>query len=155
VKIDRYEKIFMLLGVVILGVGLVAITISVVHFGLHVPSPDGRLAPTEVRASEPFNEPGVFQTGDNEYEVVMIAEAWRFVPDEVRVPAGAEVTFRIASPDVVHGFLIEKTAVNIMVIPGQISQVTHTFEQPGEHLFVCHEYCGTGHHLMSGRVVVE
>ena len=154
-KIDRYEKIFMLLGVVILIVGLIAIAISVIHFGIHVLRPDGRLAPTEVRATAPFDEPGVYETGDGEYEVVMIAEAWRFVPDEIRIPAGAEVTFKIASPDVVHGLLIEKTNVNVMIIPGQISQVSHTFEEPGEHLFVCHEYCGTGHHMMSGRVVVE
>ena len=153
--IDRYEKIFMALGAGILVVGLFAIMVSVVHFGIHVPRPDGRLAPTEVRATAPFDEPGVYETGDGEYEVVMIAEAWRFIPDEVRVPAGSEVTFRITSPDVVHGILIEKTAVNVMIIPGQIAEVTHTFEEPGEHLFVCHEYCGTGHHLMSGRVVVE
>ncbi len=154
-KIDRYEKIFMLLGVGVLTVGLIAIAISVFHYGLHVPRPDGRIAPTEVRATAPWDEPGVYETGDGEYEVIMLAETWRFVPDEVRVPAGSEVTFRMTSPDVVHGLLIEKTAVNVMIIPGQIAEVTHTFDEPGEHLFVCHEYCGTGHHLMSGRVVVE
>jgi cytochrome c oxidase subunit II len=147
--------IFMMLGVVVLTFGLIAIAVSVVHYGIHVPSPSDRIAPTEVRATSPFDNPGVTEVSDGEYEVVMIAETWRFVPDEVRVPAGSEVTFKITSPDVIHGFLIEKTAVNVMIIPGQVSEVTHTFEQPGEHLFVCHEYCGTGHHLMSGRVVVE
>jgi cytochrome c oxidase subunit II len=154
-KIDRYEMIFMMLGVVVLTFGLIAIAVSVVHFGIHVPSPSDRIAPTEVRATAPFDNPGVTEVGEGKYEVVMIAETWRFIPDEIRIPAGSEVTFKVTSPDVVHGLLIEKTAVNVMIIPGQVSEVTHTFEQPGEHLFVCHEYCGTGHHLMSGRVVVE
>lgn len=153
--IDRYEKIFMLLGVVILVIGLIAIAISVLHYGLHVPSPDGRIDPVQARDTEPFDEPGVYETGDGTYEAVVLAETWRFLPDEIRVPAGSEVTFRMTSADVVHGVMIEKTAINTMIIPGQISESTHTFEQPGEYLFVCHEYCGTGHHLMSGRVVVE
>ncbi|MEX2425690.1 MAG: cytochrome c oxidase subunit II [Thermomicrobiaceae bacterium] len=153
--IDRYEKIFMLLGVVILVVGLIAIAVSVFHYGLHVSRPAGRIDPVQARNTAPFDEPGVYETDDGEYEAVVLAETWRFLPDEIRVPAGSEVTFRMTSADVVHGIMIEKTAVNTMIIPGQISEVTHTFEQPGEYLFVCHEYCGTGHHLMSGRVVVE
>jgi cytochrome c oxidase subunit 2 len=47
-----------------------------------------------------------------------------------------------------------------MVIPGQITRVTQTFDEPGEYKFVCHEFCGlaneqVGHHSMFGRVVVE
>lgn len=154
-RVDSYEKIFMALGVLVLIGGLVAIGISVVYFGIHVPSPGGRLAPADVRATEPFDEPGVYETGDGEYEVIMIASTWQFTPNEVRVPAGSEVTFRLTSTDVVHGFLIEKTAVNLMAIPGQVGEVTATFDEPGEHLFLCHEYCGSGHHVMDGRVVVE
>ena len=29
------------------------------------------------------------------------------------------------------------------------------FDEPGEHLLVCHEYCGIGHHTMAGRFIVE
>ena len=42
-----------------------------------------------------------------------------------------------------------------MLIPGQVSRATYTFREPGEHLLVCHEYCGAGHHLMFGKVTVE
>lgn len=42
-----------------------------------------------------------------------------------------------------------------MVIPGQVSRVTVTFEEPGEYPYVCNEYCGVGHHTMSGKVIVE
>ena len=100
-------------------------------------------------------EPGVFQTGENRYQVVMLGQAWSFTPNEVRVPAGAEVTFLVTSTDVIHGFNIEDTRVNAMLIPGQVARVTYTFREPGEHLIVCHEYCGLNHHMMWGRVIVE
>ena len=44
--------------------------------------------------------------------------------------------------------------VNAMVIPGQITRITGTFDEPGEYNIVCHEYCGIGHHGMWGKVVV-
>lgn len=154
-KIELYERVFLLLGIALLIAGLAAIGISVVSAGVHVPSPGGRVDPQTLRQTPPFDEPGVRQTGDNEYEVVMIGQIWSWTPNEIRVPAGSEVTFRVSSPDVIHGLLIENTQVNIMIIPGQISEVTQTFEEPGEYLMICHEYCGTGHHTMFGRVVVE
>ncbi|MCG8468343.1 MAG: cytochrome C oxidase subunit II, partial [Gemmatimonadetes bacterium] len=69
--------------------------------------------------------------------------------------AGSEVTFISTSTDVIHGIHIERTRLNMMLIPGQISRNTYRFDEPGEHLLVCHEYCGLGHHVMSGKVVVE
>jgi len=71
------------------------------------------------------------------------------------VPAGSAVTFKVTSVDVVHGFEVEGTRVNMMLLPGQIAENTYRFEHPGEHLMICHEYCGVGHQTMHGRVVVE
>jgi len=65
------------------------------------------------------------------------------------------VTFYLASPDVQHGFVIERTNINVMVIPGHVSKITARFDEPGVYRFLCHEYCGVGHHLMFGKVVVE
>jgi len=42
-----------------------------------------------------------------------------------------------------------------MLVPGYVSQFTTVFKQPGEYLIVCHEYCGLGHHLMAGKLIVE
>jgi cytochrome c oxidase subunit II len=41
------------------------------------------------------------------------------------------------------------------VLPGYVSQLTYTFERPGEYLIACNEYCGLGHHAMGGKVIVE
>ena len=77
------------------------------------------------------------------------------MPAEIRIPRDTEVTFTATSVDVIHGLEIERTRVNMMLIPGQIGKITHTFREPGEYLLICHEYCGAGHHTMSGKVIVE
>ena len=71
------------------------------------------------------------------------------------MPAGAEVTFLATSTDVIHGIHIEDSRVNMMLIPGQIARNTYVFDEPGRYLMVCHEFCGSGHHIMSGEVIVE
>jgi cytochrome c oxidase subunit 2 len=73
----------------------------------------------------------------------------------VRLPAGRPVRFRVTSPDVLHGFQIVGTNVNLTVAPGYVSEATATFNEPGEYLVVCNEYCGLGHHSMYGTIVVE
>jgi len=155
VKIDYYEKVFLVLGAVMLLSGLGAILVSVVGAGTMLPTPAGRVPPEEVRQTPPFDNPGVREIEPGKYEAVIVAQIWAFVPNEIRVPAGSEVTFKVASADVVHGFFIENTQVNAMIIPGQITEVKQTFDEPGEYLLICHEYCGIGHHNMWGRVVVE
>ena len=102
-----------------------------------------------------MTEPAVVQTGPGRYDVYMRAQIWSFAPNEIKVPAGSTVTFYITTPDVQHGFLIERTNVNLMVLPGQVSKTTARFDEPGEYRFFCHEYCGIAHHTMFGKVVVE
>lgn len=154
-KIEYYEKVFLILGVVMLLSGLTAILISVVGAGVMIPEPAGRIAPEDVYTTAPFDAPGLREISPGKYEAVIVAQIWQFSPDEIRVPAGSEVTFRVASIDVIHGFFIENTQVNAMIIPGQITEVTQEFSEPGEYLLICHEYCGIGHHNMWGRVIVE
>ncbi|HET8624485.1 MAG TPA: cytochrome c oxidase subunit II, partial [Gemmatimonadales bacterium] len=89
------------------------------------------------------------------YEVVVVAQAWAFNPAEIRVPAQAEVTFIATTIDIIHGFYVAGTRVNMMLIPGQLSRNSYRFKEPGEHLLICHEYCGLGHHAMYGKVIVE
>jgi cytochrome c oxidase subunit 2 len=103
-----------------------------------------------------FREPGVYDTDDG-VEVYVVARQYLFQPgstEPITVPAGEPVTFHVTSPDVTHGFNLAGTNVNSMVIPGQVAEFTVTFEEPGEHGIVCHEYCGSGHHTMAGQVVV-
>jgi|SRR5690606_13413478 len=154
-QIHRYEKAFLGISVVLLIGFMGALFYSAFGMGIMLPTDEGQIDPAAVRTTPPFDSPGVRETAPGKYEVVMIGQAWAFVPNEVRVPAGAEVTFVGTSTDVLHGFGIEGTRVNMMLVPGQISRLTYTFAQPGEHLIICHEFCGLGHHVMYGKVIVE
>ena len=70
------------------------------------------------------------------------------------VPAGSAVTFIATSKDVVHGLLIPRARVNVMLLPGQISHAQARFDTPGEYPLICHEYCGVAHHTMAGKIYV-
>lgn len=154
-KVHTYEKAFVTVGALVLVACGAALIYASVGMGIHLPGAAGRVHPQQVYNTPPFNNPGVRQVGPNEYEVVIVAQSWLFLPAEVRVPAGAEVTFTGTAVDIIHGLAVAGTRVNMMLIPGQISRNTYRFENPGEHLIICHEYCGLGHHTMSGRLIVE
>ena len=98
---------------------------------------------------------GVYQTGSGEYLVVIDAYNWEFEPDEVRVPAGAVVTFRGRSLQDYHGIAIPGTPVVVSFDQARRTEVTHVFNEPGEYPWICSEYCGAGHLSMTGRVIVE
>ena len=154
-KVDKYERIFLYLTVAVLVGAFVAIVLSVVESNIHLPEKSATIDPAEIDTTAPFDQPGVFQKDDGTLLAVVVAQAFVFTPSEITVPADTEVTFLITARDVSHGFLIPRTNVNAMVIPGQVTEVTYTFDEPGEHQIICHEFCGTGHHQMFGKVVVE
>lgn len=154
-KVDIYEHTFLYLGGGLLVVCLGALLYASVLMGLTLPGRTGDIDPQQVRSTPPFDDPGLEQVGPNEYHAVVIGQVWSYTPSEIRVPAGSEVTFTVTSADVIHGFHVEGTRLNMMLIPGQISEMSYTFEEPGEHLIICHEYCGVGHHTMYGTIIVE
>jgi cytochrome c oxidase subunit 2 len=123
--------------------------------GIHLPGPAGRIDPRRVYQTPPFDKPGVREVSPGHYRAVIVSQTWAFVPPVIRVPVDAEVTFIATTVDVIHGFNVEGTRLNMMLIPGQISRNRYRFTEPGEHLVICHEYCGLGHHTMAGKVIVE
>ncbi len=154
-RIETYEKAYLTLSGITLAMCLGILLYVPIGYGIHLPGRVAEVDPQRVRTTPPFDNPGVRQTGPNAYEAVMIGQAWTFIPPEIRVPVGAEITFTATSADVLHGFHVEGTRLNMMLIPGQVSRNTYTFQQPGEYVIICHEYCGLGHHTMFGKVVVE
>ncbi len=153
--IHRYERFFLGSTLAIMGIALVAVISSFFIEDLELPSPVETVDPAELTSHPPFDRPGLFEVGENEYDAIMTAQAWAFVPSVIEVPVGAKVNFKIGATDVVHGLIVHNTNVNLTIIPGQISQATATFDEPGEFLMVCSEYCGIQHHNMAGRVIVK
>lgn len=67
-------------------------------------------------------------------------------------------TYRLimSSRDVQHGFslVMAPHSINFQVFPGYTTEVRLTPEHTGEFPILCNEYCGPGHHLMIGRIIV-
>ncbi len=151
----RLEEIWMTVSVGILVIFMLVIGYQTFALGMGPPSHMDTIDPQNVEATEPFNEPGVKQIGENEYEAVVIMQQFGFQPSTIEVPAGAKVNFTLTSKDVTHGFQVVNTNINAMVMPGHIQKISHTFNEPGEYLVVCNEYCGAGHQAMSTTIIVK
>ena len=157
-EVDRYERIWLLGSAVFILSALGAIIASVVFHTAELPEPAGRIEPELVTQTAPFDEPGLHQRDDGSWELVYVAQAWAWDPVQVTIPSelrGEEIRITSTSRDVIHGMKITDTNVNIMVIPGQISEVDVVFDDEGTHTLVCHEYCGIQHHVMGAEIVVE
>ncbi len=150
-----FESLWILPSIAIPIAMMVAIVLGAFAIGIQLPGVAGRVDPQALASSPPFDQPGLRQLAPGRYEVVIVAQTWQFTPNEIRIPAGSTVTFIATSKDVIHGLKIENTDVNMMLLPGQVSRMTTRFNTPGEYLFICQEYCGVGHHLMFGKVIVE
>jgi len=161
-QVHRFEKVW-LGAALLLIVGFIA-TVAYGSVGVGVAMVDdsgGQINAQAVQSGNtgtPFDDPGVVQESEDHYVVYVVARQFQFVPgsgdDPIRVPADARVTFRVTSADVVHGFSVVETNINTMVIPGQVSEVSARFDEPGTYGLVCHEYCGAAHHTMGGSVEV-
>jgi cytochrome c oxidase subunit 2 len=84
----------------------------------------------------------------------MVAARYSFYPQMIEVPVDTPVTFRITSPDVLHGVHVPFTNMSTMVVPGYVSEVTTSFRREGEAQFLCNEYCGLGHDYMWSKLKV-
>lgn len=116
-----------------------AVVLTAFAVGIRVPDVAGRIEPKAIAVTAPFDQPGLRELAPGKYEAAIVAQVFLFTPNEIEIPAGSEVTFVLTSRDVIHGFKIVGTAVNMMVVPGQISKLTVRFDQPGEYLIVCRE----------------
>jgi cytochrome c oxidase subunit 2 len=153
--IEKYERWFMYATAVVILGAVVGLVISVVGHHAALPEPAGRVQPADIDTTAPFDDPGYHDTGDGTGELVLVGQAWQWTPQDVTIPAGTEVTIKAVSRDVIHGIRIPETNANVMVIPGQISEIEVDFKDPGQYSLLCHEYCGIGHQTMFMTINVE
>jgi cytochrome c oxidase subunit 2 len=86
---------------------------------------------------------------------------WKFAYPEgpsglnvLRVPAHRPVRLLITSRDVLHAFYVPAFRIKMDAVPGRYSQTWFEANQTGTFPIFCAEYCGTGHSMMLGEVVV-
>ncbi|MEH7236515.1 cytochrome c oxidase subunit II [Bacillus sp. JJ1562] len=152
--LHKFEKIWLTFGIGILIVFLIVVGVGAFAMGHKPASNIQKIDPEKVTETAPFDNPGLVHIGGNKYELNLVAEAFAYTPNTIQIPKGAEVKINVVTKDVVHGFAIAGTNVNMMVEPGYISSYTQTFSKTGEFLVLCNEYCGAGHHLMMSKVEV-
>ncbi|MDP9018379.1 MAG: cytochrome c oxidase subunit II [Candidatus Eremiobacteraeota bacterium] len=153
--IHRYEKWWMIFGMTMLVAFLSIIGFAAFADNINPPSGMHAVDPTKLAQTPPFDKPGLRKLPDGKYEAYYIAQVFLFQPQTLTIPVGSTVTFFVTSPDVVHGFYIAMTDINMMAVPGWVNTQTHTFNKKGNYLLLCHEYCGAGHQNMSAKIVVN
>jgi cytochrome c oxidase subunit 2 len=123
---------------------------------MHPPSNVETIDSARLHLTEEFAEDklGVRTNGDGSLTVTLVAARYGFYPQIIEVPVDTQVTFRIASADVLHGVHVPFTNMTTMIVPGYISEVTTAFPRTGEYSLLCNEYCGLGHDSMWSRLVV-
>ncbi len=139
----------------LLAIFLGTILVTAATDAVHPPSHMETVDPGALTNNAEFANPDVTLRPDGSVLVTVVAQMFSFAPDPIEVPANRPVTFRLTSPDVMHGFEIVGTNANAMVIPGYVSQFTVTFKNPGEYVIGCNEYCGLMHHNMVGKLIVK
>ena len=139
-----------------LGVMMLTIIATSLAFALHPPSNVELIDSDRLHLAGEFVESnlGAETTPDGRVVLRIVATKFAFIPRCVPVPEGVPVRMRLASPDVVHGLIVNGTNANTMVVPGYVAQVETTFQGTGDRLMPCHEYCGQGHSQMWGIIRV-
>lgn len=86
-------------------------------------------------------------------DVYILARLWEFWPI-IELKKGQSYRFHISSVDWQHGFSLQPTNINISVHPGYEHVIHLTPTDTGTFGVICNEYCGVGHHTMTGRIRV-
>ncbi|GKV69360.1 cytochrome c oxidase subunit 2 [Sporosarcina sp. NCCP-2716] len=163
--LHKYEKIWLAFGMASLVVFLLVIGFAAFWKGTHPQSSLDMIDQNNIEAYDNFKPEnlGLQEVADGKYKVNIVASTFNYDfgvdKDEkpvktIRIPQGSTVLFTITTKDVVHGFQVAGTNVNMMVEPGHISRYETVMKKKGEYTIVCNEYCGIGHHQMFGKVEV-
>ena len=85
-----------------------------------------------------------------------MAETGGWTPSDLTATVGEPLRLRLTSDDVMHGFAVGQTnwpAVDVK--PGEVTEITLTFDHPGPYTFYCTRWCGLNHWRMRGTLEVS
>jgi cytochrome c oxidase subunit 2 len=88
-------------------------------------------------------------------DVFVVAGGYQWNPI-LELEKGKEYRIHLSSTDYQHGFSIvsKKFNINYMVLPGYDYVIKVTPTEVGTYSIICNEFCGIGHHLMIGKLIV-
>ncbi len=87
-------------------------------------------------------------------DVYLVASTWTFDPI-LELERGKTYKLHVSSVDLQHGLSIQPLNMNFQVLPGYAYVLNLTPTTSGEFSLICNEYCGIGHHLMTGKIIVK
>ena len=87
-------------------------------------------------------------------DVYLLARQFQWYPI-LELKKGQTYRIHLSSADVQHGFSLQPMNMNFQVLPDYDYVIRLTPAQTGEFYIVCNEFCGLGHHLMSGKIIVK
>jgi cytochrome c oxidase subunit 2 len=82
------------------------------------------------------------------------ASMWSWTPI-LKLQEGASYILHLSSVDLNHGFNLYPMNINFQVVPGYDYGLEVTPTEAGDFHIVCNEFCGVGHHLMVGKIIVD
>jgi cytochrome c oxidase subunit 2 len=115
--------------------------------------------------AESWNVERVLEHAPQEAEIIKVTGSqwfWTFEHadgtteiGEVHVEKGVPYLFEIVSQDVIHSFNVPDFTILMDAVPGRVNSVWNMFDQTGEYLIQCREYCGLLHYNMKAKLFVE
>jgi cytochrome c oxidase subunit II len=75
--------------------------------------------------------------------------------NEIHIPAGQPVRFRLIGGDVIHSFWVPQLGGKTDTIPGQINETWLEAKRPGLYRGQCTEYCGVQHAHMGVVMIAD
>lgn len=85
-----------------------------------------------------------------------MAETGGWTPESLTAEVGKPLHLRLTSDDVMHSFAIgQSEQPPVDVKPGEITEVTLTFDHPGKYTYYCTRWCSINHWRMRGVIEVS
>lgn len=153
---ERHERIWIFCVVTMLALLAIGTMFYAVYdYGVVTKGTSFHADPTAPAREAAFRDGRVIRTGPNAYSVYMVGHLWMWSPSPIHVKQGAAITFYVTSTDVLHGFEVQGTTINLTAVPGIVGAVTYSFSHPGTYHIICNEFCGIEHQAMIGRIIVD
>lgn len=161
-KIAKDEKMWIILSAVLCLVMFAWMIIWHVYGQQNPSSVTYKTTPREFsQLCEAFNKK--YQVGEDQgipvvmppagSDVFLQAQMWRWSPVLI-LKKDEWYNFHISSLDLLHGFSLQPNNMNFMVYPGYDHVLKFMPNVAGEYKVICNEFCGVGHHIMIGKIVV-
>ena len=86
-------------------------------------------------------------------DVYLLGRLWQWYP-LLELERGQTYRLHISSMDWQHGFSLQPVNINTQIVPGYEMVLTITPDTLGDQTIICNEFCGIGHHTMTGKIYI-